>query len=208
MKGCGSDEFIRIEKPKKKHKYKEYDESKRVASTHLLEYPSEEAAHREIVDQAYNNGAGIKISPMFFSDVQASEFFNSKDVLNQERDGDLETTEDQQSSIIDYSENPIKNRQDRTRDMLFKYDNQDPIPVDKKTQNNIKFHQKRRNTLSRDRVPTRNGASRARRKRFNAFTKNSKNVGYNEFGDKISVYNDYTNNISNGIHIQENGLDL
>lgn len=79
---------------------------------------------------------------------------------------------------------------DRQRDMIFKYDKENPIQVDKTAKDSIKFHQKRRNTLSRDRVPTRKGGSRARRKRFNAFTKQSGNsTAYDEFGSR--VYGDH-----------------
>lgn len=81
---------------------------------------------------------------------------------------------------------------ERQRDMIFKYDSKAPLEVDKSTANNIRFHQKRRDTMSRDRVPTRKGGSRARIKRFNAFTKQSvNNTAYDEFGGRI-VSNDYT----------------
>lgn len=76
--------------------------------------------------------------------------------------------------------------------MLFKYEDVTPkVVVDDDAKSNIKFHQKRRNTLSRDRVPTRKGCSRARRKRFNAFAQNNQHLNVMEFGDQVHVYSDY-----------------
>lgn len=61
--------------------------------------------------------------------------------------------------------------------------------------------------MSRDRVPTRKGCSRVRRKRFNAFTKNNMGNGINEFGEKINIGSDYSNLGNGDLNIQENGLD-
>jgi hypothetical protein len=64
---------------------------------------------------------------------------------------------DQCSSFVEYSESLFKNAQERQRDVIFKYEDAKPKAVAEEAKSNIKFHQKRRNTLSRDRVPTRKG---------------------------------------------------
>lgn len=65
---------------------------------------------------------------------------------------------DQCSSFIDYSESTFTSGQERQRNVLFKYNDMPQTKaVDEEAKTNIKFHQKRRNTLSRDRVPTRKG---------------------------------------------------
>ena len=102
-----------------------------------------------------------------FSDFHSSEFvsipfnflFNNKEVLNKTTD-EVENSEDRSTSYVDYCDSIINNREDRNNSILFKYDGQDQIPVNKKNLSIIKLHQSRRNTLSRDRVPTRKGLSR------------------------------------------------
>lgn len=61
------------------------------------------------------------------------------------------------SSFVEYSESLFKNAQDRQRDIIFKYEDIKPKAIGEEAKSNIRLQQKRRNTLSRDRVPTRKG---------------------------------------------------
>ena len=107
---------------------------------------------KQIPEQALDEEEdSTQITPSFFSDIHSSEFVSVPININNKDDVD------QCSSFIDYNENVFKSAQDRQREIMFKYENIVPKELDEDAKNNIKFHQKRRNTLSRDRVPTRKG---------------------------------------------------
>lgn len=118
IKGCGSDEFIKIEKPGNKKKYKEYEDGKHSSATHLLEYSShgkQMGIHPSIIEEAYTNENSSHISPTFFSDVHSSEFVSIP--INIKHNDD----EDQWSSFIDYHHEDIfKSGKQRQREYLFK----------------------------------------------------------------------------------------
>lgn len=124
-----------------------------------------------------------EITPNFFSDIHKSEFVSVP--INIKHDNE---TYDQSSSFIDYNENGFKSSQDRQRDFLFKYEDVKPKIIDEEAKSNIKLQQKRRNTLSRDRVPTRKGLSRARRKRINNFAQSNKGYQAAEAYEPVKIY--------------------
>jgi hypothetical protein len=128
------------------------------------------------------------LTPSFFADVQTSEFVSIPININHN------DREDQTSSFIDYSENVFKSSQDRQRDVIFKYEEFKPKVVEEDATSNIKFHQKRRDTLSRDRVPTRKGWSRAQRQRFNAFAQSNQNINMMDMDENVKIYSDYNKN--------------
>lgn len=124
-----------------------------------------------------------EITPNFFSDIHKSDFVSVP--INIKNDDE---NFDQSSSFIDYNENVFKSAQDRQRDFIFKYEDVNPKIIDEEAKWNIKLQQKRRNTLSRDRVPTRKGLSRARRKRFNDFAQQNKGYNAVESYEPVKIY--------------------
>lgn len=126
------------------------------------------------------------LTPDFFSDIHKSDFVSVP--INIGKGDEV----DQCSSFIDYNENIFKSNKDRQRDAIFKYEDLNLKIVGEDAKSNIRLQQKRRNTLSRDRVPTRKGLSRVRRKRFNVFAQNNQGQNSVDAYEPVKIYDSST----------------